>query len=147
MKNFKTYVIIGISCLLIGRYVLQPNTKTEVKEVIKYVEKKKESTNTSKKTTTVETKNTDGSSVTTTTVVENTSSNSSTDTTLSSESSKKVTAGKRISLGVLAVKDVAEFRKAPDIGILLTVPLIGNVSVAATADSSKRIGIGLSLEF
>jgi len=147
MKKYLNYAIIGASCLLIGRYILQPKAKVEVREVVKYVEKKEETTKKKKKTTVKETINTDGSSVTETVIVEDTVSDTKTEVIASKESSKKTSSGKGITLGVLAITDVAEFRRKPDVGVVVTVPLVGNLSVAALADSSRRVGVGLSLEF
>jgi hypothetical protein len=147
MKKYKNYVIVGLCCLLVGRYVLQPKATIEVKEVVKYVEKKQEATNIKKKTVKKETTRPDGSSVTETTIIEDSSSNSSSTIAESKETSKKQSSGKGVTIGVLAIKDIAEFRKSPDIGVLLSLPVIGNLSVTTMADSSKRIGLGFSLEF
>lgn len=146
MKKYLNYAIIAISGLLVGRYILQPKQRVEIKEVVKYVENKQESQN--KKTTTVkkETINSDGSSVTETVTTEDSSSSSKSEVALSKETSKKLSS-RSISFGVLAVSDISSFRKKQDVGVLLVVPIIGNLSVAATADTSNRVGVGLSVEF
>jgi len=147
MKKYINYGIVAIISLFVGRYVLQQKPKVQIKEVIKYVEKKQETTNKKKKITKRETKNPDGSSTTETTITEDSSSSTNTSIASSKETEKTISSSKKMSFGVLAVTDIDKFRKKPDIGILVTVPLIGNLSVAATGDSSKRVGIGLSLEF
>lgn len=147
MKQYKNYIVIGICCLLVGRYILQPKQEVEIREVVKYVEKKEENTKTKKKIVKKETTKPDGSTTSETTIIEDNSSSSSSSVAQSKERYKKEKTGRAISFGVLAIKDVAEFRKAPDIGIVLSMPLLGNLSVVTTADSSKRVGLGLSVEF
>lgn len=147
MKNYKAYVIIGVSCLLIGRYILQP--KQEVKEVIKVVEVEKKIKEEKKKvrTETRETIKPDGSKETTVVVTEDSSSRESEARESKSETTLVAKSGAGITLGLLALKDLNKFSDKTEFGILTSVPLIGNISVVGTADTAKRIGLGLSLEF
>ena len=55
----KTTVIVAISCLLVGRYVLTPKPKVVTKEVIKIVEVEKKTVDTKKKKVTKEVKKKD----------------------------------------------------------------------------------------
>lgn len=147
MKKYINYGIIAAVSILIGRYVLQPKQEVKTVEVIKYIEKKQESSNTNRTTTTRETTNPDGTRVTETTTTE--TSNSQTSTNISSSQERQITASskKGISFGILAIKDFPKFEKSYDYGIIATIPLVGNLSISTLADTSKRIGIGLSLEF
>ena len=147
MKQYRNYIVIGICCLLVGRYVLQPKQEVEIREVVKYIEKKEENTKTKKKIVKKETTKPDGSTTSETTIIEDSSSNSSSTVAQTRESYKKEKTSRGISFGVLAIKDIAEFRKATDVGVLLSVPVLGSISIVTTADSSKRVGLGLSVEF
>lgn len=142
--NFKTirnYTIIAVVALLAGRFILQPQPK--VKEVVKYVEKKEESKKTKKTTRTRERKNPDGSSQTETEVVEDSTSNSS--STIASEKTKVISKG--ISVGVLALKDLNKFSEKIEYGAVVSVPVFGSLSVIGSADTTKRVGLGVALEF
>jgi predicted phosphoribosyltransferase len=147
MKKYSSYAIIAVVCLLVGRYVLQPKQKVETVEVIKYVEKKEESTNTRKETIKRERKDPDGGTTTEIIVIEDSSSSSSSGISSSKEVSKKIISGRGISFGVLAITNLETYRNKPNVGILLSVPVLGNLSFVTTADSTKRVGVGLSLEF
>jgi hypothetical protein len=141
MKKYLNYAIIAITALLIGRFVLQP--KPKVKEVVKYVEKKEETKKTKKTTRTRETKNPDGSSQTETEVVEDSTSNSS--STIASEKSKVISKG--VSVGILALKDLDRFSEKLEYGAVVSVPVFGSLSVIGSADTTKRVGLGIALEF
>ena len=141
MKKYLNYVIIGVVALLVGRFVLQPKPKTI--EVVKYVEKKEETKKTKKTTRTRERKNPDGSSQTEIEVVEDSTSNSS--TTIASEKSTSTSRG--ISVGILALKDLDRFSEKLEYGAVVSVPVFGSLSVMGSADTTKRIGLGLALEF
>jgi len=143
----KITIITAISCLLIGRYVLQPRQK--IKEVVKVVEVEKYVKEEKKKTRT-ETKEVikpDGSKETNTVVVEDTASkeNGSTETKIDKKVSTKQGSG--ITVGVMALKDVEYFSDKTELGVLMAVPVFGNVSVIGTGDTTKRIGLGLAMEF
>jgi hypothetical protein len=146
MNKLKYYIIVGLSCLLVGRYVLQPEQKVEIKEVIKYVEKKQESTSVKKKTTIKEIKSPDGTSTTETTVVEDSSSNSNTSSSAATSTSTIRSSNSGITLGMLAIKDLS-LNKEIEYGVLALIPIVGNLSLATTVDTSKRVGVGLSLKF
>ena len=141
MKQYLNYVIIGVVALLVGRFVLQPKPKTI--EVVKYVEKKEETKKTKKTTRTRERKNPDGSSQTETEIVEDSTSNSS--TTIASE--KSTSTSKGVSVGILALKDLDRFSEKLEYGAVVSVPVFGSLSVMGSADTTKRIGLGLALEF
>lgn len=141
MKKYLNYVIIGVVALLVGRFVLQPKPKTI--EVVKYVEKKEETKKTKKTTRTRERKNPDGSSQTETEIVEDSTSNSS--TTIASE--KSTSTSKGVSVGILALKDLDRFSEKLEYGAVVSVPVFGSLSVMGSADTTKRIGLGLALEF
>ena len=137
----KTNIIIAISFLLIGRFVLAPKPKVITKEVIKIVEVEKKQTK--KKKVVTEVKNPDGSSTTQTTETEDTTSETST-----SIASSKVTNSKiGVTLGALAIKDVSSFSSPIEYGITASAPIYGSLSIQGLATSSKIIGIGLSIEF
>ncbi len=141
MKQYLNYVIIGVVALLVGRFVLQPKPKTI--EVVKYVEKKEETKKTKKTTKTRERKNPDGSSQTETVVVEDSTSNSS--STIASE--KSTSTSKGILVGILALKDLDRFSEKLEYGAVVSVPVLGSMSVIGSADTTKRVGLGLALEF
>lgn len=148
MSKYKVHILIGLSCLFIGRYVIS-NTKVVTKEVIKYVEKKETSATKKerKRVRTIVTTNPNGTTVT------ETSSDESSDTSTSSSSSTSLdqttitSKGPTMSLGVLAIKDAQNFSKKTEFGIVASVPLIGNISAISMLDTTKRVGLGLSLEF
>ncbi len=141
MKQYLNYAIVGVIALLVGRFVLQP--KPKVKEVVKYLEKKEETKKTKKTTRTRERKNPDGSSQTETEIVEDSTSNST--TTIASE--KTTSTSKGVSVGVLALKDLDRFSEKLEYGAVVSVPVFGSLSVIGSADTTKRIGLGLALEF
>lgn len=141
MKQYLNYVIVGAIALLVGRFVLQPKPKTI--EVVKYVEKKEETKKTKKTTKTRERKNPDGSSQTETEVVEDSTSNST--TTIASEKSTSTSRG--ISVGILALKDLDRFSEKLEYGAVVSVPVFGSLSVIGSADTTKRVGLGVALEF
>lgn len=141
MKKYLNYILVAVGALLIGRFILQP--KPKVKEVVKYVEKKEEAKKTRKVTRIQERKNPDGSSSKDTEVVEDSSSSST--STISSEKTKVISRG--ISVGVLALKDLDRFSNRPEFGAVLSVPVFGSLSLIGSADTTKRIGLGIALEF
>lgn len=141
MKKYLNYAIIAIIALLVGRFVLQP--KHKVKEKIVYVEKKEETKKTKKTTRIKEQKNPDGSSQTETEIVEDSTSSSS--STIASEKTKVISKG--ISVGVLALKDLDRFSNKTEFGAMISVPVMGSLSVVGTADTTKRVGLGIALEF
>lgn len=141
MKQYLNYVIVGVIALVVGRFVLQPKPKTI--EVVRYVEKKEETKKTKKITKTKERKNPDGSSQTEVEVVEDSTSNSS--STIASEKTKVISKG--ISVGILALKDLDKFSEKLEYGAIVSVPVLGSISIIGTADTTKRVGLGLALEF
>ena len=55
--------------------------------------------------------------------------------------------GKGITLGILALKDLDRFSDKPEFGVITSLPVLGNISVLGMVDTTKRIGIGVALEF
>jgi hypothetical protein len=146
--KYKTHLIIAMSCLLVGRYVLQPKATVQIKEVIKYVEKKQVKENKQKTTKVTQTTKKDGTVVKEVTVVENTNKNTNSNTKLDKTAEVKKTTGSGITLGVLAVKDLdSSLSDKPEVGVLAIVPIFGRLSLAGTLDTGKRVGVGLAVEF
>jgi hypothetical protein len=147
MMKYKVHFIIAAVCILIGRYVLSP--KQEIVTVTKYVEVKQASSSKKekKKTRTTIVIKPDGTSTTDTTTEETSDTSSNTSSSTSSSTSKIISKGSTISLGVLAIKDAQNIQRSADIGVIASIPLIGNVSAVGIVDTSKRVGLGLSLEF
>lgn len=141
----KTTIIIAISCILIGRYVLTPKQKVKEVEVIKIVEVEKKHTDIKKKKTTKETTSSDGTVIKETTETENTVVDSDRSTKL--DSSKTFESGSGITLGLLAVFNSNEFPDKPEYGATVSVPVLGNLNAQALVTTDKRIGVGLSIGF
>jgi hypothetical protein len=143
MKTFKVSIIVGIIAFFAGKFLTKPKTKTV--EVIKYVtievEKKKTKTTTSVK----EKVNADGSSTKDTTIVEESSSEKNSNTTIASE--KRKVQGNSVSVGILALKDLGEFSKDTHIGTVISVPVFGSIKATSYIDSTKRVGLGLTIDF
>jgi hypothetical protein len=145
MKNisqYKNLLIVGLISLLVGRFVIQP--KQEVKEVIKYVQVEVKKEKKKKVTTTKETTNADGSSTVDTTIEEDSSSDSQSSISYSDETKFKKA---NITIGVLALKDLGKFSEKTNFGVVAVSPLLGNLSIVGTLDTTKRIGLGIALEF
>lgn len=147
IKENKKIIIIGISCILIGRYVLQAEPKIIEKEVIVYKENTQSSSQSRRTTTTKEEKRPDGSSTTETTTTEESSNQSNTEVVINRTTSRETSKTSRVTVGVLALKDLDQFSKNTHIGILTKAPLVGNLSIIGSFDTTKRVGLGLSLEF
>jgi hypothetical protein len=139
----KTTIIVAISCILIGRYVLTP--KQKVKEVVKIVTVEKQHTATKKKVVTREVKKKDGTTVKETVETEDTVVDSSKNS--KSESSKTTETGSKLTLGVLALVNASSIVSKPEYGVTLAVPLIGNLNAQGLVTTDKRLGVGLSLSF
>lgn len=147
IKQYKLVLIVGICCLLIGRYVLQPKVKIETREVIKYVENKKENKQTNKVTKIKEEKKPDGSSSIETTISENSNSQVSISTSYQSDKSTKTQSGKGLIVGISAIKNIEQFSNKPDFSVLTIVPIFGNISAIGSLDTTKRVGLGIAVEF
>lgn len=140
----RNYTIVAISCLLIGRYVLQPEPKTITKVVTKEVEKKQEKKDEKKVVKSTKTKKPDGTITTETTVTIDTQTKTSTEKKVESEVSQSK--GKGVTLGLLAVKELDSLQQTHAEAIA-TVPFFGNLSIATSINTKKQIGLGLALEF
>jgi hypothetical protein len=143
MKKYLNYAIVGAVCLLVGRFVLQP--KQEVKEVVKYVEKKEEMKKTKKVVKIKEEKKPDGTTSSETTITED--SNTETNTSISSSKETSIKTGSGVSVGILALKDLNKFSEKLEYGAVVSVPVFGSLSVIGSADTTKRVGLGVALEF
>lgn len=143
----RNYAIIAIACLLVGRYVLQP--KQQVKEVVKVVEVEKHVKEAKKKTKTQikEIVKPDGTKETVTVIVEDSATKETGSKESQLDKSISTKTGKGITLGLVAIKDAANFSDKTEFGILTAIPVFGNISVVGTADTTKRVGLGLALEF
>jgi hypothetical protein len=141
----RNYIIVGVSCLLIGRFVLQPKPRIETKEVIKFVEKKEEVKNTKKKTVVKEIITPDGGVSTEIVIVED--SSSETKESVNSETKVDFKQKRGIIVGVSALKDLGAFQENPAFGANIAVPVMGSLLITGSVDTTKRVGIGIALEF
>lgn len=146
-EKIRLSILVGTLCFLAGKYIFPPEVKTEIKEVVKFVEKKEENKKVKTVTRIKETKSRDGSSVKDTVIVEDSSNQTTTNTDISKESVKIQKNNSGIRLGILAIKDVPNFSKNTEIGVLTSIPIFGKLSLLGSVDSTKRVGIGLALEF
>lgn len=151
LNKYKNLIIVAIVSLLVGRYVLQPKTKVETKETIKYVEVFKEKKEEKKKVKTIVTEhvNKDGSKDIKTVIDENSDSITQTnkDSKLQSEKTRVETKGSGLSLSMLAIKDVGISTKPLYYGAVVSVPLIGNLNVTGMVTTEKQVGLGLGITF
>ena len=141
----KTTVIVAISCLLVGRYVLTPKPKVVTKEVVKVVEIEKKTVDTKKTKVTKEVKDKDGTVVVETTETEDTTIYVVNSTEVDSSKVSK-SGGAAITLGLLAQKALDNLTRT-DYGVVVVAPLTGNLRVVGTASTDKRIGVGLAIDF
>lgn len=141
----KTTIIVAVSCLLIGRYVLTPKPKVVTKEVVKVVEVEKKTVDTKKKKVTKETKGKDGTIVVETTETEDTRIDVDRSTKVDSSKVSK-SGGTAITLGLLAIKDLDDLART-EYGAVAAVPLMGNLKVVGTASTDKKVGLGLAIDF
>jgi flagellar hook assembly protein FlgD len=141
----KTTVIVAISCLLVGRYVLTPKPKVVTKEVVKIVEIEKKTVDTKKTKVTKEVKDKDGTVVVETTETEDTTIYVVNSTEVDSSKVSK-SGGAAITLGLLAQKALDNLART-DYGVVVVAPLTGNLRVVGTASTDKRIGVGLAIDF
>jgi flagellar hook assembly protein FlgD len=141
----KTTVIVAISCLLVGRYVLTPKPKVVTKEVVKIVEIEKKTVDTKKTKVTKEVKDKDGTVVVETTETEDTTIYVVNSTEVDSSKVSK-SGGAAITLGLLAQKALDGLART-DYGVVVVAPLTGNLRVVGTASTDKRIGVGLAIDF
>ena len=149
--KYRNLAIVAVVSLLIGRYVLQPKTKVETKEVIKIVEVFKERKEEKKKVKTVitETVGKDGSKQTRTEIDEDNTSVTQTnkDTKVDSEKTRVEIKGSGISLSLLAIKDVPNSRKDLSYGAVISVPVFGSLNATGMVTTDKQVGLGLGITF
>jgi len=146
LNKIKIPLIVGIICLLVGRYALTP--KQEVKTVVKVVEVEKKVKEEKKKVRTriKEVVKKDGTSTKVTVIDEESEEKETTSKEKKTDSKTISKTGSGLTLGVLAIKDIDNFSNT-EYGISLAVPLIGNFKVLGLATTGKQIGVGVGLEF
>lgn len=146
LQKLKLPIIVGIICLLIGRYALSP--KQKIVEVIKIVEVEKNVKEEKKKskTTTRETTKPDGTKVVDTVIDEESGSKETNSRETKIDSSKITTTGSGLTLGLLAIKDIDNFSNT-EYGVSAAIPLIGSIKVLGLATTGKQVGVGLGIEF
>lgn len=137
----KKILIVAVSCLLIGKYVLSSKPKVVTKEVVKIVEVEKKQTK--KKKITTSTTNTDGSSTTQVTETEDSSSVTTTEVASNSFTTSK----SGLTLGLLAIKSDFNLYKPVEYGATVSFPIFANLNVMGLVTTSKQVGVGLSLDF
>lgn len=154
MSKLKQYGLIGVVAILgilVGRYILQPKSKVETKEVVKYIEVFKEKKEEKKNVKTVITEkiNKDGTKEITTVITDNSTSNSQTnkDSKLESDKTKIVKNGIGLSLSLLAIKDIPNPSRAISYGAVISVPIVGNLNATGMVTTEKQVGIGLGITF
>lgn len=143
--NKKTLIAPALIVLafLAGKYLF-PNTKVEVKTVVKTVEVEKKQERKNKTVVSTKVKKKDGTVVTETKVVENSD-------TVTDKASKSVVTvaekrGSGLTLGVLAIKNASNFRET-DFGATLTLPIMGKLKLQALGTTKKEVGLGVAIEF
>ena len=143
MKQFGIITIIALSSFAAGKYLFPP--KAEVKEVVKYVQVEKKEEKKNKVIVKKEVKKPDGTVITDTTETEYTQTN--TDTSTKIDSQKIAKSASKITLGVLALKNVEKFSDKTEFAATVTVPLFGAVRAQAIGTTDKKVGLGLALDF
>lgn len=146
LKLFLNFVAVGIVGILIGRYILKP--KQKIKEVIKTVEVEKIVKVESKKVTTKikETIKKDGTKETETIIIEDSNKKEVGKVENRQEVNKISESGSGITLGLLALKDIDRFSEKTHVGFIAGIPVMGNLKIITSLDTSRRVGIGLALE-
>jgi len=151
LKQFGLIGVVAVIGILVGRYVLQPKSKVETKEVVKYVEVFKEKKEEKKNVKTVITEkiHKDGTREITTVITDNSTSTEQTnrDTKLDSEKTKLVKTGAGLSLSLLAIKDIPNPSKGIAYGAVISVPIIGNLNATGMVTTEKQVGIGIGITF
>lgn len=145
--KIKTYLIIGIVCFLAGKYIFPPDGEVKVKEVVKYVEKKQEDKKTRVVTRIKETSKNDGTTTKETVIVEDSTNKTTSVVDSEKKSENNKTSSSKISFGIMVLKDVPEFSQKTHIGVLTSIPLFGKLSIIGTLDTTKRVGLGVSVGF
>jgi hypothetical protein len=151
VKKYTTLLVVAISGVLVGRYVIQPKQEVKVREKIVYVEIFKEKKEEKKDTTTTitETVDKDGNKSTTTVIEDKSTSVTETtkDTKEKTDSSSVTKTGHRITLGMLAIKDLPNPIKPIAYGVTVAVPIFGNINATGLVTTEKQVGVGLAIHF
>lgn len=143
--NYKLITISAGIGLAIGYFLLPHKTKVETREVIKTEIQEVVKVKNNTVTKIVYVKNTDGSETTTTEVVDKDETNI--DTNVNTESSKeKIVTSKGVGVGLYAISKLSELT-TPAYGLIIDVPVSSKLSIIATGDTEKRIGLGVKVEF
>lgn len=144
-NKLKVNAIIAVSGIAIGYFLLPHKTKVETREVVKVQVQEVVKVKNNTVTKTVFVKNTDGTETTTTETVDRDETNI--ESSLNSESSKeKIVTSKGVGVGLYAISKLSELT-TPAYGIIIDVPVSSKLSIIATGDTEKRIGLGVKVEF
>ena len=143
VKKYANLSIVAAISFFVGYYVFRP--KPEIREKVKYVRVEVEKTQTKKTTKVKETRKTDGTVQREVVIVED----SSVERNEKIDYNKEVTSKQKrgIIVGISAIKDLAAFQENTVVGANIAVPVIGNLFVTGSLDTSKRAGLGIALEF
>ena len=142
--DLKTTTITLIIGLAIGYFLLPHKTKVETKEVVKTVIQQQVQVKDNVVTHTVYVKAKDGTETTTTDTTDKTEADTVTkvDTVTIKE---KIITSNGVSVGIFAINQIQLTK--PDYGVLLDIPLASKASVFFTGDTTKRLGVGIRLQF
>lgn len=147
LKNYRYIILVGILCFLAGKYIFPPDKEVQVKEVVKYVTVKEEVVKEVVIQRKREEKRPDGTIIVETVSETIDSTETRNSTNLTQDKIKITSKKKSLSLGLLALKPLDNFNQKTEFQVLTIAPLFGNLSIAGSIDSSKKIGVGLVLEF
>lgn len=143
MKKYLTLGLVSLLSFLAGKYLFPP--QPQIKEVVRTVQVEKKQKKEDKVVKSTKIKKPDGTVVTETTVTSKT--DTTTDKTSQSERRTETKSSSKLTLGLLAIKNVSDFGKPFEYGATLAVPVFGNVKAQGLVTTDKRLGLGLALEF
>jgi hypothetical protein len=143
MKTYVITAIIALCSFLAGKYLFPP--KPEIKEVTKTVTVEKYVEKRNVKKNKVITKKPDGTKITEITEIDTSiitdNRNSKT------EKKTQVKSAAKLTLGLLAIKQINDFGQPFEYGATISVPVFGAVKAQGLVTTDKRVGLGLGLEF
>lgn len=143
--NYKLIAISAGIGLAVGYFLIPHKTKVETREVVKVQVQEVVKVKNNTVTKTVYVKNTDGSETTTTEVVDRDETNIDRDIKTENLKEKTVTS-KGVGVGLYAISKLSELT-TPAYGLIIDVPVSSKLSIIATGDTEKRIGLGVKVEF
>lgn len=143
LKKYLIFTIALVLSFLAGRFIFKP--KPEIKEKIKYITVAAEKKKTKKTTRIIESKKPDGTIKKETVIVEDSSTEKKEKTTSKKKTEIKPTRG--VLVGVYAIKNLEKFQEKPAVGLNVSVPVFGNLFITGMLDTTKRVGVGVALEF